>query len=294
MTFREFILLEADHPEWTFGIEIEVMFKNTVMKGKDYFDYHIDNILELVVPNMQLGWTYDRDRTCQPGIELKCSPKPITDSSLSTLNSDLEYFRARIDKAGLVVVNTSHSRQHCATHIHIGGLDMDTKIKLGQIWTNGVQDIATNLISPERKELMNQPSYMRRVNSMNQYQTIPHSVVSNPVMKFIQTTLNWLKIKAIPTFGGFQMHDKYYTLSPRHNLGTMEFRTKESTLDGQEISTIIRSIAALTASVDQLIKSGVSGSSVRQAMRSQGVSTSDLRQVMQKSRGTVNQPIGVS
>lgn len=284
MDFYEYFLLEAnEYPDWKFGVEVEV-----AMEPMDA-SINRDGIVDTAIKGMRLGWKWKIDQTCIPGVEIVCSPQPIIQTSLNQLELDLNFFSNTCQQAGIKFVSKP---ENCATHIHIGGLNMDTKIKVADLWAKGVQDMGSALISPERQKLLDvnprfTPTYMRRINSINQYQTLPHAIASTSAGKLVQKSLNWLKNTiAMDKYGNY---DKFYSLSPRGGLGTLEFRTKESTLDGKEISILIRTIAAFAASADQLYTQGnVSKPQMRQALYQQGVSGKDLGYVMRKSN--LNKP----
>jgi hypothetical protein len=274
MSFSEFLVLEVnEYPNLKFGVEIEIPIANWT-----------ENLIKPILKQMGLGWSYGVDMTCVPGIEIKCKPQYITNSALQTLEADLQLFKNGAEKAGLQI---GKNPGRCATHIHIGGLNQDTKIKVAKLWIDGgIQDMETSLINPERKKLMDTPgSYMRRVKSIDQYQTLPHSVASTKVGKFIQDTISFLKNTL--AFDKYAGYDKFYSLSPRGGLGTLEFRTKESTVDGHEIAVLIRSIGALCSAASYLydkLRSGeFDSSTVRQTLYKGGVGARDLSYVMRRA-----------
>jgi len=285
LSFYEFFLLEEDFPNYTFGVEIEVPLYHT----KEGIDR--DAVMGQAVKSMQLGWKWTVDQTCMPGVEIVCSPNPITSDALGALESDVEHFKQTIEAAGMKVFDRP---SRCATHFHIGGLDMDTKIKIAELWTKGgVQDMGNKLISPDRKQLMDgdpRSSYMRRVSSINQYQTLPHRLATTKAGKMFQKIGNWL-LNTI-SLDKYGKYDKFYSMSPRGGLGTLEFRTKETTLDGKELSTIVRMIAALAASTDQLYgqmqQQPLQSGDVRRAMYQHGVGPHDIAHVMRNAAGRTN------
>lgn len=276
--FREYLILEADeYPDLTFGVEIEVSMAN-------YNDQDISRIMN----QMKLGWSFGKDMTCMPGIEMKTKPNPITNDVLHSLESDLNIFNKSIEKLGLQVIKNPG---RCATHIHIGGLSEESKIKVAKIWIDGgVQDMETALIHPERKKLLDAGtgSYMRRVNSINQYQTLPHDIATSTIGKFIQRTLSYLK--NMLSFDRYAGYDKFYSMSPRGGLGTLEFRTKESTTDGHELAILVKTLAAFCSAADSLYNQMQGGkkldtSDIRKSLYQGGVSGKDLAYVMRRSAG---------
>jgi len=280
-SFRDFLVLESEYPNLTFGVEVEVAFAARE-GGWD------DSQIQQVISQMKLGWSFGHDQTCIPGIEMKTKPNPITDAVLQTLKSDLDIFNVGVQKLGLQIVKNPG---RCATHIHIGGLDETTKVKIAKLWIDGkVQDMEIPLIDPERRKLMDAPSgvsYMRRVNSINQYQTLPHSVATTGLGKFLQKTLSWLKnTLGMDKFAGW---DKFYSMSPRGGLGTLEFRTKESTTDGHEIGILVKTLGAFCSAADSLYNKmqsgGLDSGSVRQALYKGGVGARDLGYVMRRAAG---------
>lgn len=278
--FRDFLVLEADeYPNLTFGVEVEVAF---APKQGGWEDKSIQQIMD----QMKLGWSFGTDPTCMPGIEMKTKPNPISNDVLQTLKSDLEIFNSGIQKLGL---ETIKKPGRCATHIHIGGLPEDAKVKVAKLWVDGgVQDMGQSMIAPTRRKLLDDPghSYMKRVKNINQYQTLGQSVPTSGVGKFIQKVLMWLK--NVVSFDKYVGWDKFYSMSPRGGLGTLEFRTKESTTDGQELATIVKMLAAFCSSADKLYdqlqqKGSLDTADLRQAMYSGGVAPKDIAHVMRRA-----------
>lgn len=276
--FYDFLMIEADeYPQLTFGIEIEVPFAPR-QSGWDNIDF------QSIMNQMKLGWSYGKDQTCMPGIEIKTKPNSITNAVLSQLQMDLVTFQDGVKQQGLEIVKKPG---RCATHIHIGGLDDESKVKIAKLWVNGgVQDMGQAMIAPTRRKLLDEPSYMRRVTNVNQYQTMAHSIPKTGIGKFIQKILMWLKnTVSLDKFVGW---DKFYSMSPRGGLNTLEFRTKESTIDGKELSILVKSIGAFCSAsdklYDQLEKNGsLDTSDLKQAMYSGGVSPKDLGYVMRRA-----------
>lgn len=276
--FRDFLMLEADeYPNLTFGIEIEVAFAPRTGGWED-------SDIQQIIDQMKLGWSFGKDQTCQPGIEMKTKPNPITNSVLQTLEADLNTFNQGVKNAGFEVVKNPG---RCATHIHIGGLDEEAKVKVAKLWVDGgVQDMEQAMIAPTRRKLLDEPSYMRRVKSVNQYQTMAHSIPKTGIGKFVQKLLMWLKnMVSLDKFVGW---DKFYSMSPRGGLGTLEFRTKESTTDGHELAILVKAIAAFCSAADTLYnkmqqQGSLDTSDLRQAMYSGGVSPKDLGYVMRRA-----------
>lgn len=281
MDFREFIMLEAnEYPQYTCGIEIEVSFQPRVEGWQD-------SDVGKVIDKMQLGWAFGKDQTCQPGIEMKTKkPLPITNTVLQTLETDLQIFTQGIKNLGLEI-NKNPSR--CATHIHLGGLNDEEKYKVAKLWIDGgVQDMEMSLISPQRRKLLDQGSgsYMRRVNSINQYNTIPHSIAGSKLGKFVQRLLMWLKnTLSLDKYAGW---DKFYSMSPRSGFGTLEFRTKESTTDGRELAILVKSIAAFCSAsgslFDKLQQHGkIDIKDIKKALYFGGVGLHDLDYVAKRA-----------
>lgn len=275
--FRDFLMLETDeYPNLTFGVEVEVAFAPRVGGWKD-------EEIQQIINQMKLGWSFGKDQTCQPGIEMKTKPNPITSSVLQALESDLNIFNQNVKNSGFEIVKNP---ERCATHIHIGGLSEESKIKIAKLWVDGgVQDMGQTMIAPARRKLLDEPSYMRRVSSVNQYQTMAHNIPKTKVGKFVQKLLTWLK--NVVSFDKFVGWDKFYSMSPRGGLGTLEFRTKESTTDGHELAILVKSLAAFCSAADMLYNKLQQGSldtsDVRQAMYSGGVSPKDLGYVMRRA-----------
>ena len=112
----------------TFGIEIEIPTKD------NYDVLHITNVFRNL--GKKLSWDLSIDYSCIPGIEIK-TKYGIDSANLHQLEEDLTNISKILDQ---YVDREKFNEHKCGTHVHIGGLDENSKKLVYDIWKNHFQE----------------------------------------------------------------------------------------------------------------------------------------------------------